>query len=61
VNFLPQLLKGISFLIIGWLFIKLVLFFIKKALGFTNIDTFPEKLMLMKFSEALRLKFNPQK
>lgn len=44
VDFLPQLLKGFLFLIIGWLLIKLILFSIKKALGFSGIDSLPEKL-----------------
>ena len=46
VAFLPQLLKGLAFLIIGWLFIKFVLYIIKKALGLTNIDSLPEKYWL---------------
>lgn len=61
VGFLPQLLKGLAFLIIGWLIIKLVLFIIKKALGLTNIDTLPEKLNVDEIFGNSSLKIQPTK
>ena len=61
VDFLPQLLKGFAFLIIGWLFIKFVLFIIKKALGLTNIDTLPEKLNVDEIFGNSSLKIQPTK
>ncbi len=61
VDFLPQLLKGIAFLIIGWLFIKFVLYIIKKALGLTNIDTLPEKLNVDEIFGNSSLKIQPTK
>lgn len=61
VNFLPQLLKGIAFLIIGWLFIKFVLYIIKKALGLTNIDALPEKLNVDEIFGNSSIKIQPTK
>lgn len=61
VGFLPQLLKGLAFLIIGWLFIKLVLYIIKKALGLTSIDTLPEKLNVDEIFGNSSLKIQPTK
>mgnify|MGYP000533664047 FL=1 len=61
VDFLPQLLKGLAFLIIGWLFIKFVLYIIKKALGLTNIDTLPEKLNVDEIFGNSSLKIQPTK
>jgi hypothetical protein len=61
VNFLPQLLKGIAFLIIGWVFIKFVLYIIKKALGLTNIDALPEKLNVDEIFGNTAIKIQPTK
>ena len=61
IAFLPQLLKGIAFLIIGWLFIKLVLYIIKKALGLTNIDSLPEKLNVDEIFGNSSIKIQPTK
>lgn len=61
VNFLPQLLKGIAFLIIGWLFIKFILYIIKKALGLTNIDSLPEKLKVDEIFGNSSIKIEPTK
>ena len=61
IDFLPQLLKGIGFLIIGWLLIKLILFAIKKALGFTKIDSLPEKLNVDEIFGESSLKIQPTK
>lgn len=61
VGFLPQLLKGLAFLIIGWLFIKLVLYIIKKALELTSIDTLPEKLNVDEIFGNSSLKIQPTK
>lgn len=61
VNFLPQLLKGLAFIIIGWLFIKFVLYVIKKALGFTNIDALPEKLNVDEIFGSSSIKVQPTK
>lgn len=61
LDFLPQLLKGIAFLIIGWLLIKLILFIIKKALGFTKIDSLPEKLKVDEIFGNSSIKIQPTK
>lgn len=61
VNFLPQLLKGLAFLIIGWLFIKFILYIIKKALGLTNIDALPEKLNVDEIFGNSSIKIQPTK
>ena len=61
VAFLPQLLKGLAFLIIGWLFIKFVLYIIKKALGLTNIDSLPEKLNVDEIFGNTSIKIQPTK
>ncbi len=61
VDFLPQLLKGILFLVIGWLFVKFMLFLVKKALGFTNIDSLPEKLNVDEIFGESSLKIQPSK
>ncbi|PQJ80583.1 mechanosensitive ion channel family protein [Polaribacter porphyrae] len=61
VDFLPQLLKGLAFLIIGWLFIKFILYIIKKALGLTNIDSLPEKLNVDEIFGNSSIKIQPTK
>lgn len=61
IDFLPQLLKGIGFLIIGWLLIKFLLYIIKKALGFTKIDSLPEKLNVDEIFGESSLKIQPTK
>jgi hypothetical protein len=61
VDFLPQLLKGIAFLIFGWIFIKIILFAIKKVLGFTNIDSLPEKLHVDEIFGNSTIKIQPTK
>lgn len=61
LDFLPQLLKGLAFLIIGWLFIKFVLYIIKKALGLTNIDSLPEKLNVDEIFGNSSVKIQPTK
>lgn len=61
IDFLPQLLKGFAFLIIGWLLIKLILFIIKKALGYTNIDSLPEKLNVDEIFGNSEIKIQPTK
>lgn len=61
MTFLPQLLKGIVFLIIGWLLIKLVLYIVKKALGYTNIDSLPKKLNIDEVFGKSSLKIKPAK
>jgi hypothetical protein len=61
VGFLPQLLKGLAFLIFGWIFIKITLYIIKKALGFTNIDSLPEKLNVDEVFGNSSIKIQPTK
>jgi hypothetical protein len=61
VAFLPQLLKGLAFLIFGWIFIKIVLYAIKKALGLTNIDSLPEKLNVDEIFGNSSIKIEPTK
>jgi len=61
IDFLPQLLKGLLFLIIGLVLIKLLLFFIKKALRYTKIDSLPEKLHIDEILGESSLKIQPTK
>ncbi len=61
VAFLPQLLKGLAFLILGWMFIKFTLYIIKKALGFTNIDSLPEKFNVDEIFGTSSIKIQPTK
>jgi hypothetical protein len=61
INFLPQLLKGLAFLIVGWLFIKFILYIIKKALGLTKIDSLPEKLNVDEIFGNSSIKIQPTK
>jgi len=61
LDFLPQMLKGISFLIIGWLLIKILLYIIKKGLGYTKIDTLPEKFHVDEIFGESSLKIQPTK
>lgn len=61
LNFLPQLLKGLLFIIIGWLFIKFVLYLAKKALKLTNVDNLPEKLKLDEVFGKDAVKIKPSK
>ncbi|OAD45835.1 hypothetical protein LPB303_05990 [Polaribacter atrinae] len=58
-DFLPQLLKGIGFLLIGWLLIKFLLYIIKKALGFTKIDSLLQKLHVDEIFGESSLKIQP--
>jgi len=44
LKFMPKLITVIAVLIIGWLLIKIVSFFIKKALKFSKIDVLADKL-----------------
>ena len=61
IEFLPQILKALLFLIIGWLLIKVILFAIKKALGFTQIDLLPEKLNFNEVFGNSSMKIQPSK
>jgi hypothetical protein len=59
--FSPQLAKGLLLVIVGWLFIKFVLYVVKKALKFTNIDALPEKLKLNEVFGNASVKIKPTK
>ena len=61
IEFLPQILKALLFFIIGWLLIKVILFAIKKALGFTQIDLLPEKLNFNEVFGNSSMKIQPSK
>ncbi|WP_405609153.1 mechanosensitive ion channel family protein [Polaribacter sp. Asnod1-A03] len=61
LDFLPQLLRGILFLVIGWLLIKFLLFIVRKALGYTKIDSLPEKLHVDEIFGESSLKIQPTK
>ncbi len=61
LDFLPQLLKGLAFFIIGWIFIKFILYIIKKGLGYTNIDSLPEKLNVDEIFGNSAIKIEPTK
>ena len=56
VQFLPKLLAALAVLIIGWLLIKIITFLIKKALKFTKIDTWTEKLTEIEFLKNIEFK-----
>jgi hypothetical protein len=59
LQFLPQLLKGLVFIIVGWLLIKFVLYVVKKALKLTNIDALPKKLNIDEAFGKSALKIKP--
>jgi hypothetical protein len=61
LNFLPQLLKGVAFLIFGWIFIKITLYLIKKVLGFTKVDSLPAKLNFHEIFGSSVIKIQPTK
>ncbi|MDV7187037.1 mechanosensitive ion channel [Lutibacter sp. TH_r2] len=44
IGFLPTLLKGIGFIILAWLVIKVVNYILKKVLTFSKIDSLTTKL-----------------
>lgn len=44
VQFLPKLAVAVIVFILGWLFIKLLTFFIKKALSISKVDNLADKL-----------------
>ena len=60
-GFLPQLLKAIAFLVIGWLCIKLILYILKKALKLSNIDALPKKLNVDEIFGNSSIKIKPTK
>lgn len=61
VDFLPKLLLGIGFLILVWIILKIILYVVKKALGFTNIDSLPEKLKIDEIFGESKIKIEPTK
>ena len=61
VAFLPKLLLGVGFLIIVWIILKVVLYLVKKALGFTNIDKLPERLKIDEIFGESNIKIEPTK
>lgn len=61
VGFLPKLLLGIGFLILVWILLKLILYAVRKALGFTNIDSLPEKLKIDEIFGESKIKIEPTK
>ncbi|WP_298779963.1 mechanosensitive ion channel [uncultured Polaribacter sp.] len=61
LSFLPQLFKGLAFIILGWIIIKFILYVIKKGLGFTNIDSLPEKLNVNEIFGNAAIKIEPTK
>ncbi len=59
VNFFPKLIAAIAVLAIGWLFIKLITFFIKKALKFSKIDVLADKLNEIEFIRDSSVEIKP--
>ena len=55
-NFLPKILGTIIFFIIAWLFLKLILFIVKKSLKYVKIDSFTTKFI--KNSSVFNTKIN---
>ncbi|MEQ6123508.1 small-conductance mechanosensitive channel [Pseudotenacibaculum sp. MALMAid0570] len=61
IDFLPKLLLGLGFLILVWILLKVILYLVKKALGFTNIDRLPEKLKIDEIFGESKIKIEPTK
>jgi hypothetical protein len=61
VDFLPQLLKGVAFLIFGWIFIKITLYLVKKILAFTKVDSLIAKLNFHEIFGNSIIKIQPTK
>jgi hypothetical protein len=59
VNFFPKLIAAIAVLVIGWLLIKLIIFFIKKALKFSKVDVLADKLNEIEFIRNSSVEIKP--
>ena len=59
VAFLPNLVAAIIVIILGWLFIKLITFFLKRGLKAAKVDNLAEKLNEIEIFR--KIKFKPSK
>ena len=59
LNFLPKILAAIAVLFIGWILMKLITFLVKKALKFTKIDSWTDKLNEIELFENSDFEFKP--
>ncbi len=58
-QFLPKLITAIIVLIIGWIFIKILTFFIKKALSISKVDILADKLNEIEFVRNSSIEIKP--
>ncbi len=59
LDFLPKILAAAVVLLIGWLLMKLITFLVKKALKFTKIDSWTDKLNEIEIFENSDFEFKP--
>ncbi len=59
LNFLPKILAAIAVLFIGRILMKLIIFLVKKALKFTKIDSWTDKLNEIELFENSDFEFKP--
>ena len=61
IQFIPKMLAAIIVFIVGWLLIKIITYLAKKALVFTKIDTWTDKLEEIEFLKNSNYNFKPTK
>lgn len=59
LDFLPKIFAALAVLIIGWILMKLITFLVKKALKFTKIDSWTDKLNEIEIFENSDFEFKP--
>ncbi len=59
LDFLPKIFAAIAVLFIGWILMKLITFLVKKALKFTKIDSWTDKLNEIEIFENSDFEFKP--
>jgi hypothetical protein len=59
LDFLPKIFAAIAVLFIGWILMKLITFLVKKALKFTKIDSWTDKLNEIEIFENSDFQFKP--
>jgi small-conductance mechanosensitive channel len=58
IEVLPKALGVIAFIILAWLFLKIVLFFIKRFLKFSKLDVLNQKINNNEFLRSLNFEIN---
>ncbi|MFT7071505.1 mechanosensitive ion channel family protein [Patiriisocius sp. Uisw_017] len=61
MNTLPNIIGAFLILLVGWLFIKFVVYLLKKVLKFICVDTLTEKINELKIFGDFKIKFSVDK